>query len=114
MPRSNVARGAAWKSRTRRWLEANDYLVLDTEIVRNMWTPKGLFPKKLDQFGSDLWGVCGRRGYLWVQVKGYSRKRPSLAAAKRALLSYPCPPATRKIILLWKLRARDPEVVEVQ
>lgn len=113
MARSNVARGAAWKARTRRWLEAQGYLVADMEIVRNIWTPKGMFPQKRDQFASDVWGVCGRRGYLWVQVKGYSTHRPSLAAAKRALLEYPCPPATRKVIVVWKLRAREPDVVEV-
>lgn len=109
---SNVARGAAWKARTRRLLESQGYVVVELEVVRYVWTPAGRFPQKRDQLGADLLGVSSR-GYVWVQVKGYSTKRPSLAAAKRALLSYPCPPATKKVIVLWKLRGRVPEIVQV-
>ena len=110
---SNVARGAKWKARSRRWLEGRGYIAVDLEIVRQVYTPNGFFPQKRDQLGCDLLGVASDgSGYLWVQVKGYSVTRPSLAAAKRLLLSFPRPPATQKCILLWKLRAREPEVIE--
>jgi len=109
---SNVSRGAAWKARSRRWLESQGYVVVDLEIVRNMFTPRGIVSTKRDQLGADLMGV-NADGYLWVQVKGYSVKRPSLAVAKRMLASYPAPPATRKVIVLWRLRAREPEIVGV-
>lgn len=108
---SNAARGAAWKARTRRWLEHNGWIVVDLEIVRYLWTPAGRFPQKRDQLGSDLLAVSAH-GYLWVQVKGYAARRPSLAKARRALAALPSPPATRKLIVLWRHRATDPEVVE--
>jgi len=110
---SNVSRGAAWKARSRRWLESQGYVVVDLEIVRNMFTPRGMFSHKRDQLGADLMGV-NNDGYVLVQVKGYSVKRPSLAPARRAFLDYPLPPATTRCIHLWKLRAREPEIVACQ
>src|SRR3990167_1081199 len=110
---SNAARGAAWKARSRRWLEAHGYVVVDLEIVRNIFTPRGMFSHKRDQLGADLMGV-NADGYLWVQVKGYTVKRPSLAKGRRDFAAFPKPPWTKKVIMLWKLRAREPEIVECQ
>ena len=109
---SNAARGARWKARSRRFLEAQGYIVADLEIIRNVWTPIGIMPQKRDQWGSDLIAACGTRGYLWVQVKGFSTKKPSLAPARRTFAQFPRPPWTKKIIMLWKLGARAPEIVE--
>lgn len=108
---SNVQRGAAWKARSRRVLEAQGYIVVDLEIVRNVFTPRGIVSMKRDQLASDLMGVSAN-GYVWVQVKGYTLKRPSLAAAKRKFLEYPMPPSTTRCIMLWKLRAREPEIIQ--
>ena len=108
---SNAARGAAWKARSRRWLEAHGYVVVDLEIVRNVFTPRGIVSTKRDQLGSDLMGV-NVDGYVLVQVKGYTLKRPSLAPARRAFRAFPLPPATTRCIHVWKLRAREPEIIE--
>src|SRR3990167_6560638 len=108
---SNAQRGAYWKKRSRRFLEAEGYIVVDLEIVRTVWINGRMIPTKKDQLGADLMGVSAH-GYIWVQVKGYTLTRPSLAAAKRKFLAYPTPPNTTRCIMLWQLRGRTPEIID--
>src|SRR6185436_8702979 len=65
MPRSNVARGAYYKGRTRKWLIEMGWQVADLEVIR--YVGAGI-PVKRDQFGADLLAVSAKR-LLFVQVK---------------------------------------------
>ena len=109
--RSNVARGAYFKSRTRKWLAQQGYEVADLEIVRWIFRPGGRFPQKADQFGSDLLAVSGSR-VLFVQVKGGEQARGgTFPDARREFAKFQFPRWVSLLIVAWPPRARHPRVV---
>ncbi|MEO7272061.1 MAG: hypothetical protein ABI211_08650 [Vicinamibacterales bacterium] len=109
---SNAAQGQHWKARTKKWLEEQGYQVGHLEIQRVVHTPRGMFPLKRDQFGSDLLAV-GAGGVVFVQVKGGAAPRSQLAVARAAFADFLCPPGAQQWVVLWQPRAREPEVVVV-
>lgn len=116
MSASASSRGNYYKLRTKRWLEAKGYAVAFME--RMLWIPAKrpgdrMIPVKHDQFGSDLLAMCDRE-LVFVQVKFGSTRRGAghLAAGRREFLRYPFPADTRQWIVVWALRAREPEIVD--
>lgn len=107
---SNVARGAYYKARTRRWLEKQGYQVGDLEVVRWVGGPAKRFPVKRDQFGSDLLAVSGDR-LVFCQCKGGKSATGNFPDAKRLFDSFTFPPGTAKWVVAWTPRAREPRVV---
>lgn len=110
-PVSAVAKGAYYKSRTRKWLTALGWQQADLEVVRWIYTPKGdRIPQKFDQFGSDLLGMtCDR--IVFIQVKGGKSCRGGIADARRGLLADDFPSFAERWIVLWPFRARHPNVI---
>lgn len=110
---SAAEKGAYYKGRTRRWLEANGYQVWDMEIVRWVTHPDGQrFPIKRDQMGADL-GAMNREEIVFVQVKGGVYGRTQLAKARAEFARFAFPPGTKQWVVLWTPRARQPEIVVV-
>ena len=108
---SNSAKGAYYKARSKKVLESAGYNVADMEIVRQVWTPRGMIATKRDQFGADLLAK-NINETLYVQVKSTIR-RADIASAKRAFEDAgPWPPSTRREIHVWKRGARAPEIVQ--
>ena len=119
---SNAERGARAKARTKKWLEAQGYQVVDLEKVYWILTPKGRLPIKKDQMGSDLLAVLpeGRerdftapeQHVLFVQVKsGKSAKGGTFPAARREFAKFSFPVCTRQVVIAWPPRARQPRIV---
>lgn len=119
---SNAARGARAKSRTKKWLEAQGYSVVDLEKVYWVMTPKGRLPIKKDQMGADLLAVFSRDGpplsclppasHLWVQVKsGQSAAHGTFPAARREFTRYAVPWQDAQVVMAWPPRARQPRIV---
>ena len=105
---SNVAKGAYYKNRTRKWLAAQGYTVFDLETVRYVQGRDGQrVPVKRDQLGCDLGGVRGD-GFVFVQVKfGYANKTAQI----RCWREYTWPIAGVKLWLVrWTKGAHEPEV----
>lgn len=110
--RSNAARGAYYKGRTRKWLTTLGWQVADMEIVRWIHRPGGRpIPVKRDQFGSDLLAMSGAR-LIFVQVKGGEAARGgTFPAARRAFAEFKFPPLVECIVVAWSPRARAPRIV---
>jgi hypothetical protein len=108
MPRSAVAKGAYWKSRTKRWLEAQGFAVAFLERVLWIQGKRGLIPVKRDQLASDVLAVSQDR-VLFVQVKG-GESRPDWSAARKEFALYPLPPSAEQWTVYWEPNARAPEI----
>lgn len=111
---SNASRGAAFKSKTKKWLEARGYQVAFLEITRSVWANGGLkFTVKKDQFASDLLAV-GHDSVIFVQVKsGASATGGTFPAARREFAKFTFPGCARQLIVAWAPLARVPRLVEV-
>lgn len=104
-----AAKGAYYKTRTKRFLEGQGYQVAFLERVLFIHTAKGRVPVKRDQFASDLLAVNATE-VVFAQVKGGRSRRDQLAAARRAFAAFVFPPGTAQWIVMWKPRARQPEI----
>lgn len=111
---SNVAKGAYYKARSRKWLMANGYQVADLEIVRWLFTPKGRIPVKRDQFGSDLLAV-NESQIVFVQVKGgeAARGNGTFPEARRVFHQFTFPLSAACWVMAWAPGARMPRIVIV-
>jgi hypothetical protein len=109
---SAVAKGQYWKTRTKKWLEAQGYQVAFLERMLWIQTAHGRCPVKRDQFASDLLAV-NEHQVIFVQVKGGVSRKSNLAAARGAFGQYAFPLGTQQWIVCWAPRARQPEVVVV-
>ena len=130
---SNAERGARAKARTKKWLEAQGYQVVDLEKVYWIFTPKGRLPMKKDQMGADLLGVLPNRNVLiqvsppgilaalfglrsnsvlFVQVKsGKAAIGGTFPAARREFAKFSFPACTTQVVIAWPPRARHPRIV---
>lgn len=107
---SNAQRGAYWKARSKKWLQAHGYQVADMEVVRIVRTPDGLMvPTKRDQFGADLMGM-NHDEVVFVQVKGGIKA--NVAGARREFEKHIFARGVRRCIHVWKPLAREPQVFE--
>ena len=110
---SNAKKGAYYKARAKKWLEARGYQVADLERV--YWI-RGQIPVKRDQFGADLLAVSPDR-IAFVQVKGgeQARGEGQFPAARREFEAYRFPdsPIVRKLVLAFAPGCRSPRVVEM-
>lgn len=112
---SNASRGAAAKSRTKKWLIARGYQVADMEITRTIWKEgKPAFTVKRDQLGADLLAVNAKR-VVFVQVKsGASAAGGTFPAARREFDKFVFPPMANVLIVAWPPRARKPRLIAVK
>lgn len=110
---SSVAKGAYYKARTRKWLEAQGYGVVEMEIVRWIFTPRGRIPIKRDQYGSDLLAldVSGNR-VIFIQCKGGESGSKNISSAKREFSRFQFPASTSRWVVAWPLRSREPIVYD--
>lgn len=111
---SNVARGAYYKARTRKWLKALGYDVAELEVVRWVFAAGRRVPVKRDQFASDLLAMSHRR-LIFVQVKSGAQCAGvrSFPDARAAFGEFRFPPFTERWIVAWEFRARRPRVLNV-
>lgn len=112
-PRSNVSKGAYYKGRAKKYLQAQGYQVADMEVVRVVYPPgRKPFPTKRDQFGADLLAVNGDE-VIFVQVKGGRTARTGISKARQEFERFDFPDYAKRWIMVWGYRAREPEIIEV-
>ena len=109
---SAVATGSYYKSKTKRWLEAQGYVVAFLERVLYLQGAHGLIPIKRDQYGADLEAKSSART-IYAQVKGGESARSQLAAARAEFAKYPLAPCDEQWIVTRQPRAREPEIYVV-
>lgn len=110
--KSAAAKGAYYKLRTKKWLEARGYAVAFLERVQ--WIPPRvpggrMIPIKRDQLGADLLAMS-RSEVILAQVKGGGTARRQRAAARRTFDQFPIPAFVQTWIVTWQPRAREPEI----
>ena len=111
MPRSNAAKGAYYKGKTKLWLQAQGYQVADLEVVRWIFVKGGRLPVKRDQFGADLLAVNATE-IRFVQVKsGEAARGGTFPAARRTFGEFVFPPSAPCCVIAWPPRARTPRIV---
>ena len=108
---SAVAKGQAWKLKTKKWLEGQGYVVALLERMLSVWTPQGMIHTKRDQLGSDLIAVNCEK-IIFIQCKGGDTWRSARAAARTEFARYPLGPSCEQWLVGWEPRAREP-VIEV-
>jgi hypothetical protein len=106
---SAAAKGQAAKLKTKRWLEAQGYVVAFLERVLWIQGKAGLVPCKRDQYGADLEAKSATRT-IYAQVKSGTSARSQLAAARKEFAKYPLDGHDQQWIVIWTPRAREPEV----
>jgi len=109
--RSAVAKGQAWKLKTKKWLEGQGYVVALLERMLSVWTPHGMVHTKRDQLGSDLIAVNCEK-IIFIQCKGGDTWRSARAAARAEFARYPLGPNCEQWLVGWEPQAREP-VIEV-
>ncbi len=113
---SNAQKGARYKARTKRWLEAQGYTVVDLEIVRWIHKPDGTrIPVKRDQMACDLLAVKAATE-LWIQVKGGEQARGNgqFLPAQREFANFTFPHWSEQWVVAWAPRARQPRIIRVE
>jgi len=113
-PRSNVAIGAYYKARARKWLTEQGYQVADLEVVRWVGKPDTAgtrIPIKRDQFGSDLLAVSATE-IVFAQIKGGRTAKSGVSTARREFQKFTFPPSAKRWIIVWEFRAREPLIID--
>ena len=109
---SNVAKGAYYKSRSRKWLEAHGFTVFDMEVVRFVGYPNRI-PVKRDQLGADL-GAMNAERLILIQCKGGDAATGgTFPQARREFGQFVFPDFVERWILGWPPRAREPRIIVV-
>lgn len=108
--RSSAKIGAYYKAKTRKHLASLGYQVVEMEVVRWVFTPRGRLPIKRDQMASDLQAVSAEE-IIFVQVKGGIKN--DMAGAIKAFKKHTFPPFAKLWVVFWKFRARGPVVTDV-
>ena len=103
------SKGNYYKLRTKRWLEKKGYQVSFLERLQRIYVKgKVIFIKK-DQMASDLLAVSESE-IIFVQVK---LNRNNIAQAVKEFSKFEFPAFVGKWIVVWEVRAREPEIIEV-
>lgn len=113
---SNTARGNRYKVKTRKWFEAQGYFVEYLEHVQSIFTPRGPIYRKTDCLGSDGLAMNGKEIIFWNskatenQLEGRVNEMTRDGLAEFA--KFPFPPFVKRKLIIWKLRAKEPIVVD--
>lgn len=109
---SNAARGASAKARTKRWAAGRGYQVVDLELVRNLYTPRGIIPTKRDQVGSDLL-LMDAETIIFVQVKSEAAATgETYPDARRKFAEFRFPPFAQRWVVVWARGAHAPRIID--
>lgn len=112
---SNAQKGAYYKSRTKKWLEARGWQVADLEVVRMVYAPgRAPFAVKRDQFASDLLALRGDT-VAFIQVKGGAMcaGHGQFPKARAAFSAFTFPSTVKLFIVAWAPRSRAPRIISV-
>ena len=105
-------KGTYYRLKTKKWFEQKGYATEYLERFTRIFNPKTkqiLFIKR-DLFGADGLSMNGHELVFWNSVLN----RKNIAEHIKDFLKHPYPKGTLRWIIVWELRAREPEIVEVE
>jgi hypothetical protein len=115
--------GNFYKSKTREWFRKNGYACEYTEVLQGIYIPsktpgeKGrILYRKKDLFGSDGIAMNGKEIIFW-NSKGTSMNEPkssNLYKGAREMQKYPFPDFVRRVLVVWKPRSKEPDIIKVE
>ena len=108
-----MAKGNYYKYKTKKFFEEQGYSVDFLERTYRVYAKGKLIPVKKDVFASDVLAM-GNGEIIFVQVKGgKSTTGINIKKAIEEFNKYPFPDYVKRIIVIWRERAREPELLEV-
>ena len=107
--KSNAQKGSYFKTKTKKWLEAQGYQVGFLERMFMLFIKGRMIPIKRDQFGSDLLAVS-EDDIIFVQVK---MGKDNVASARKEFDKFVFPCFSQRWIVAWEPRVREPIVIKV-
>ena len=107
---NKISKGNYYVKKTKEFLEKEGWVVEKSEINFKIWTPKGIFFKKKDLFGADLICINGK-DIVFVQVK---TNKVDVNKGLAEFKKYPFPAFVKKWVVIWPVRAREPQVKELE
>ena len=112
---SSVARGNRYKAKTKQWFIKNGYIVELTEFtaVRFIGKGKQIYVKK-DILASDGIAYNDKEFILW-NSKSVIKDQYVAREKSQGLKEYreiKTPPYIKKQLIIWKLRAKEPIVID--
>jgi len=102
-------KGKYYERKTKLYYEKKGYSVYNLESSKTIWTPKGMIFRTSDICGADLMAMNGI-DIIFMQVKS---NKTDISKGKKELLAHPFPPFVKKWVVLWEVRAKEPNVYEV-
>ena len=112
---SNVGQGNYYKERSKKWFIKNGYECVLLEVNYTIRIPGKLLYKKFDPLGSD--GVAWNKDefILWNSKSTSTKSSSKIKSSGRKEYSqYAFPQFIKKVLVVWKVGAREPEIVEVK
>lgn len=106
---SNSKKGNYYKLRTKKWLEKKGYQVSFLERLQSIYINGRVIFIKKDQMASDLLAVSDSE-IIFIQVK---LNKAHVADAIKEFHKFKFPDMAEKWIVVWEVRAREPDIVEV-
>jgi len=107
----SAKKGNYYKLKTKKWLTEQGYQCDYLEKLGRIFNPKTksvIFVKR-DMFASDILAMS-KDDLIFVQVK-FGKK--NIASAYKEFDKYVFPSFVKKWIVVWELRAREPEIIEI-
>lgn len=105
---SSAQRGNYYKRKTKLYYESLGYYVAYMEYYRTIFKPGKNIMTKNDILGADLIAVNDTETLLINSVLG----KANVARERKKFEQYPSG-GLKRLIVIWKERAKQPEVIEV-
>jgi len=104
------SKGSYYKIKSKDYFKALGYTVEYLEKLQRIVTKEGrvVFIKR-DLLGADGLAVNDEEFILWQSVLG----RSNLAEHIKRFRQFPCPPSIKRWIIIWELRVREPDIVDI-
>ena len=113
---STTSRGNYYKNKTKKYYEDLGYTTQITEFMCGRMIPGRMIYVKKDVFGSDGISMNGKELIFW-NSKHYTSedsRRVQLNKAKKEFEQFPFPSNVKRVVAMWKPRARQPEIIQYE
>jgi len=106
-------RGNYYKYKTKKYFEKQGYNVEYLEKTFRIYSKGKLIPVKTDVFGADVLAM-NKEEIIFMQVKGGKLKTGiNIKKAIEEFNKYNYPRLVKRLIIVWREKAREPEIIDV-
>ena len=102
-------KGNYYKTKTKKWFEADGYTCEYLEKLQHIFTKGKVIYIKRDLLGADILAVNDKEFILANVISN----RGDLAKHIKRFKDYPNPDFIKRLIVYWEVRAKEPEIIEV-